>query len=97
MIDGVGVRWSVTGLAGPVAATTHSNTAFAVVFGIFVVAMLILTVVIVTWAVRRDRTALTEWRRRRAERAFGQRGNGSGGPPSGNGRQPGTTHPEGAP
>jgi hypothetical protein len=40
-------------------------SAFVVVFTIFIVAVVVLCVVIVTWAVRRDRSAWREWRNRR--------------------------------
>jgi hypothetical protein len=87
------VTASAAAPALPVAAATHSNTAFAVVFGIFVVAILILAVVIITWAVKRDRVGLAEWRRKRMERAWRTggpaAGNGARGPASGNGHKPG--------
>lgn len=88
MTDGAGVLGSGPTQALVLAATAHSNAAFAVVFGIFVVALLILAVVVVTWAIRRDRNGLREWRRRRVERGFDQGGNGAGRPSSGNGHRP---------
>jgi hypothetical protein len=39
-------------------------SAFDLVFGGFVVAMAVLCVLIVTWAVRRDRSSWREWRER---------------------------------
>ena len=39
-------------------------SAFVVVFSIFLVAFAVLCVAIVTWAVRRDRSAWREWRKR---------------------------------
>ena len=42
-------------------------SAFAVVFSVFVVAFAVLCVVIVTWAVRRDRAGWREWRDRRRD------------------------------
>jgi hypothetical protein len=42
-------------------------SAFAVVFGIFVVAFVVLCVVIVTWAIRRDRERWRDWRNRRQD------------------------------
>jgi ABC-type Fe3+ transport system permease subunit len=39
-------------------------SAFAVVFGIFVAALVVLCGIIVTWAVRRDRANWREWRQR---------------------------------
>lgn len=43
------------------------GSAFAVVFGVFLVAFVVLCVVIVTWAVRRDKTRWREWRERRGD------------------------------
>jgi len=40
-------------------------SAFAIVFGVFLVAMAVLCVVILTWAIRRDRARWREWRGRR--------------------------------
>jgi peptidoglycan/LPS O-acetylase OafA/YrhL len=42
-------------------------SAFAIVFGIFVAAFVILCGFIVTWAVRRDRANWREWRRRKSD------------------------------
>ena len=42
-------------------------SAFAVVFGIFVVAFAVLCVVIVVWAIRRDRQRWKEWHDHRGE------------------------------
>jgi ABC-type Fe3+ transport system permease subunit len=39
-------------------------SAFVVVFGVFVVAFAVLCVVIVVWAVRRDKARWQEWRDR---------------------------------
>ncbi len=44
------------------------NTAFYVIFGIFVVAMLALAVIVVVWAVRHDLAGREAWRRRQEER-----------------------------
>lgn len=41
---------------------------FDVVFGLFVVAMVVLCGFIITWAVRRDRARWREWRDRRGDR-----------------------------
>jgi hypothetical protein len=38
------------------------DVAFGVVFGIFVVALLAMIVVVITWAVRRDRSGRAAWR-----------------------------------
>jgi uncharacterized membrane protein len=45
-----------------------SNVAFAVIFGIFVVALVVLIVITLTWAIRRDRVGRAAWRQRQAER-----------------------------
>jgi hypothetical protein len=42
-----------------------TNTAFAVVFGVFVVAMVVLIVLIIVWAVRHDIAGRRAWRARR--------------------------------
>jgi len=41
-----------------------TNTAFAVVFGLFVVAMVVLIVIIIVWAVRHDTAGRRAWRKR---------------------------------
>jgi hypothetical protein len=51
-----------------------SDVAFAVVFGIFVVAMLTLIVVVVTWAIRRDRDGRAAWRQRQQDRSAATEG-----------------------
>lgn len=43
------------------------NTAFVVIFGIFVVAMLTLVVIVLMWAFRRDRVGRAAWRQRQNE------------------------------
>lgn len=42
-----------------------TNTAFAVVFGVFVVAIVALIVIIIVWAVRHDVAGRRAWRARR--------------------------------
>jgi hypothetical protein len=42
-----------------------TNTAFFVVFGAFVVAMVVLVVIIVVWAVRHDIAGRRAWNKRR--------------------------------
>jgi hypothetical protein len=54
------IRW----LAFPMA----SNVAFGVVFGVFVAALVVLAVVTMTWAVRKDRPGREAWRQRMLER-----------------------------
>jgi hypothetical protein len=46
-----------------------SNTAFFVIFGIFVVALLVLIVIVLTWAIRRDRAGRASWMLRRQQQA----------------------------
>ena len=41
-----------------------TSTAFFVVFGVFVVAMLVLIAIIIVWAVRHDVAGRRAWRRR---------------------------------
>jgi hypothetical protein len=62
----------------PIVAT---NTAFFVVFGIFVVAIVVLAVLIVMWAVRHDMAGWKVWRKKQEDAA----------------RAAGTLPPEGAP
>jgi hypothetical protein len=42
-----------------------TNTAFFVVFGVFVLAMVVLIVIIILWAVRHDIAGRRAWRARR--------------------------------
>jgi len=60
-----------------VAVLIASNVAFAIVFSIFIVAMVVLAVVVLLWAIRRDRAGRADWLARRQDR----------GTPSSNGRQ----------
>jgi hypothetical protein len=46
-----------------------TNAGFAVVFGLFVVAMVVLVVIIIVWAVRHDVAGRRVWRERQ-ERAW---------------------------
>jgi len=72
----------VTVASAPLAA----NVAFAVVFGAFVVALVVLAVITLTWAVRRDRVGRKAWLARRS----GQLAEDPGGVPqaSSNGHKP---------
>ena len=45
------------------------NTAFFVIFGIFVVAMIALVVIVIMWAVRHDMAGRKAWRARQEARA----------------------------
>ena len=56
-------------LLAPAAA---SNVAFFVIFGIFVVAMLVLIGIILVWAVRHDMTGRRAWMERRQQSAHGR-------------------------
>jgi hypothetical protein len=57
--------------AAPVLA---SNVPFAIIFGIFVVALVALIVIVLTWAIRRDRAGRVAWRERQQERGAGGEG-----------------------
>ena len=48
------------------------NTAFYVIFGLFVVAMVALVVIVIMWAVRHDLAGRQAWRERQEARARGQ-------------------------
>jgi hypothetical protein len=52
-------------LLSPVLAA--SNTAFFVIFGVFVVAFVVLAFITVRWAIRRDRTGRQAWEEQRAK------------------------------
>ena len=50
-----------------------SNVPFAIIFGIFVVALIVLIVIVLMWAIRRDRVGRAEWRKRQqGEAATGE-------------------------
>ena len=49
------------------------NTAFFVIFGIFVVAVIALAVIVIMWAVRHDLAGRQAWRERQEARAPGPR------------------------
>jgi hypothetical protein len=51
-----------------------SDVAFGVLFGVFVVALLALIVIVVTWAVRRDRQGRAAWRQRLLDRSSAAEG-----------------------
>ena len=50
-------------------AASAGNAAFYVIFGLFVVAMLVLVVIVIVWAVRHDMAGRTAWRERQMARA----------------------------
>ena len=45
-----------------------ADVAFGVIFGIFVVALLTLVVIVLSWAIRRDRSGRAAWRQRQQDR-----------------------------
>ena len=51
-----------------------SDAAFAVVFGIFIVAMLTMIVIVIRWSIRRDRQGRVAWRQRQQQRMSGAEG-----------------------
>lgn len=53
----------------PAPLASAGETAFYVIFGVFVVAMLVLIVIVVTWAVRHDLAGRRAWRARQEARA----------------------------
>jgi membrane protein implicated in regulation of membrane protease activity len=48
-----------------------SNVAFSITFGIFVIALAALIVIVLRWAIRRDRTGRVAWRQRQQEKMAG--------------------------
>jgi membrane protein YdbS with pleckstrin-like domain len=52
-----------------VSPTVATNTAFFVVFGIFVVAIVVLAVLVIMWAVRHDMAGWKVWRKEQEEAA----------------------------
>lgn len=53
-------------IAGALPHLLAANVAFDAVFGVFVVALVVLSVITLRWAVRRDRAGRAEWLRRQA-------------------------------
>jgi hypothetical protein len=51
-----------------------SDVAFGIVFGLFAAALLVLAIVTLTWAIRRDRPGREAWRQRMIERRGGASG-----------------------
>jgi len=66
-----------------------SDAAFIVLFSIFVVLILGLSVIVITWAVRRDKAGRAAWRQRQTE--AGAPG-GPGAPAAAEGDGPPTPH-----
>jgi len=78
---------SLVAVTGRYLPPLAADVAFAVVFGVFVVALAVLAFVAIRWGVRKDRPGRAEWRRR-YEAASGEQANGSR-PGSGTGTGPG--------
>ena len=53
-------------------AASATNTAFYAIFGVFVIAMLVLVVVIMVWAIRHDVAGRRAWRARHEARQAGR-------------------------
>jgi hypothetical protein len=67
------------------------DAAFDVVFGVFVLALVVLSVITLRWALQRDRAGRAQWLRRREELGGGARGPA----PTANGPKPqGAGEPE---
>jgi hypothetical protein len=55
-------------MASALLLASAGNTAFLVVFGIFMVAMLVLVIIVIRWAVRHDMAGRKAWRARQEAR-----------------------------
>jgi hypothetical protein len=55
-------------MASALVLASAGNTAFFVIFGIFVVALLALAVIVIMWAVRHDMAGRKAWRTRQESR-----------------------------
>jgi hypothetical protein len=55
-------------MASALVLASAGNTAFFVIFGVFVVAMLVLVVIVILWAVRHDMAGRKVWRARQEAR-----------------------------
>jgi hypothetical protein len=51
-----------------------SDVAFAVLFSIFIAALLVMIVITLTWAVRRDKQGRAAWRQRQQDRTSAAEG-----------------------
>jgi hypothetical protein len=58
-----------TSHAMPLPVFFEVDVAFAVVFGVFVVALLSLAVIVIVWAIRSDREGRIAWRQRQQNKA----------------------------
>jgi hypothetical protein len=54
-------------LLRPQPLLASDDAAFAVIFGIFIVALLTMIVIVLTWALRRDRAGRAAWRQRQQD------------------------------
>ncbi len=64
----VSLLYPETDMSPALVLASAGNTAFFVIFGIFVVAMLTLVVIVILWAVRNDIAGRKAWRARQQER-----------------------------
>jgi hypothetical protein len=73
--------------AGRTAVLPAADAVFFAVFGVFVLAFVVLSVITLRWAIRRDRSGREDWllRRQGARRSPDHQHGG----PAGNGRDPG--------
>ena len=65
---GVTLLYPETYMAPALLLASAGNTAFYVIFGIFVVAMVALVVIVIVWAVRHDLAGREAWRARQEAR-----------------------------
>jgi hypothetical protein len=69
---GQGVLYPEVDMAPALLLASAGNTAFFVIFGIFVVAIIALAVIVIMWAVRHDLAGRQAWRARQEARVQGQ-------------------------
>jgi hypothetical protein len=62
------VLYPETDMTPALVLASAGNTAFFVIFGIFVVALLALVVIVIMWAVRHDMAGRKAWRARQQAR-----------------------------
>ena len=55
-------------MAPALSLLASDSVAFGVIFGIFVVALLVLIVIVLRWAIRSDRRGRAQWKQRQASR-----------------------------
>jgi hypothetical protein len=73
----------------------EDEVAFAVVFGIFIVALVTMIVIVLVWAIRRDRSGRIAWRQRQqsGNRQSGVQQNGTPQRRAVDGETPPASHP----